>query len=119
MLLKEEMRRVLAFLTWKSNWWMKQASLRPDMNKAMIEGLRAYATEQSDVQKSLLTRFRATWDGALKDLAPAHGETIGGSGDDEDSDDADGDDEDGDDEDGDDDDDEYCVAVDEEKEEAW
>ncbi|KAF9034897.1 hypothetical protein BJ165DRAFT_1356057 [Panaeolus papilionaceus] len=39
MLLKEEMRRVLAYLKWKSHWWLSLRGKRVVSDKALAEGL--------------------------------------------------------------------------------
>lgn len=57
LLLKEEMRRVIAFLEWKSNWWMDRRESQMDMKKDLLEGLRAYAEVQGDLQMMLKDSF--------------------------------------------------------------
>lgn len=80
-LLMEEMRRVLAFFHWQSDWWTKKAesvliaerlekpAQEPDKgtvgkNKEEIrarEGLRAYALRQAALRQTMLARFSHTW----------------------------------------------------------
>ncbi|PPQ92725.1 hypothetical protein CVT25_014232 [Psilocybe cyanescens] len=50
MLVKEEMRRTLAFLDWKANWWCdRQFSRAATEPKALLEGASAYALSQADI----------------------------------------------------------------------
>lgn len=51
MLLKEEMRRNLAFLSWRSMVWRGRVSMRTTTDSALAEGLVAYAEEQADLQE--------------------------------------------------------------------
>ena len=65
LLLKEEMRRVVAFLEWKRTWWMdrrnKRGGVSSKVNKELQEGLAAYAEGQADLQKSLREHFCTLW----------------------------------------------------------
>ena len=65
LLLKEEMRRVLVFLEWKSDWWLQRQSLREGLPLDLGEGLRAFSLGQSDLQKRLASHFQTIWLGAL------------------------------------------------------
>jgi len=67
--LKEEMRRVLESLEWKSRWWKDLSESRDDVEKDVREGLRAYALRQSSMQLALATKFRELWKSPLADLA--------------------------------------------------
>ena len=64
-LLKEEMRRTLEFLKWKSSVWLTKTSLTSDQStsSALREGLNAYAYRQADVFLSLHDRFLSLWQG--------------------------------------------------------
>ncbi|EIW79870.1 hypothetical protein CONPUDRAFT_57971, partial [Coniophora puteana RWD-64-598 SS2] len=55
MLLKEEMRRTLAYLDWQAVWWDQREDSTID------EGSRAYAAKQARLQRSLRERFATTW----------------------------------------------------------
>ena len=68
-LLKEEMRRTLKFLEWKSSLWSSKALFRPDhpSSSALHEGLNAYALRQANVFTSLHDHFQSLWQG-LKTL---------------------------------------------------
>ncbi|PPR05446.1 hypothetical protein CVT24_007945, partial [Panaeolus cyanescens] len=63
-LLKEEMRRILEFLDWKSKWWLSVSSSRSG-EAALQEGLLAYATSQASLQKKLSRDFQALWMSSL------------------------------------------------------
>ncbi|PPR04511.1 hypothetical protein CVT24_013117 [Panaeolus cyanescens] len=70
LLLKEEMRRVVAFLGWKSHWWLNRVGMRSGLDKSLAEGLRAIAVKQSQLQMSLRDSFQALWKVPLKDISP-------------------------------------------------
>ena len=65
LLLREEMRRVVAFLEWKATWWMDRRNKRGGtgdvVSKGLQEGLSAYAEGQADLQKSLCEHFCTLW----------------------------------------------------------
>jgi hypothetical protein len=61
MLLKEEMRRVIAFLNWKLHWWQEREEKRKNVDSALLEGLRAYATKQGILQERLSVDFVRMW----------------------------------------------------------
>ena len=76
-LLKEEMRRTLEFLKWKSSLWViKSSKSDPFLPSALSEGLRAYTFRQADVMMSLHNHFLSLWHGleglsnSPSDLAP-------------------------------------------------
>lgn len=61
-LLQEEMRRVLAFLEWKSSDWLSKREARsawvtPDIRS----GLDAYARKQADICRNLAVSFATLW----------------------------------------------------------
>lgn len=60
-LLTEEMRRVLAFLTWHAEWWTQQESRRDSVDTFQQEGLMAYARRQSHIRRSLQLHFEHLW----------------------------------------------------------
>lgn len=64
-LLKEEMRRALAFLRWKGNWWLERRHARPGVSKDMLEGISAFATTQAEIQNSLANHFQKLWQAPL------------------------------------------------------
>ncbi|KAF8868210.1 hypothetical protein CPB84DRAFT_1651163, partial [Gymnopilus junonius] len=66
MLLKEEMRRVLAFLEWKSHWWQDRQSMQSGLEKDIMEGAQAYALTQSNLQMRLASHFRSLWKAPLE-----------------------------------------------------
>jgi len=67
LLLKEEMRRVLVFLEWKSKWWLERQDLREGLAPEVDEGMRAFAIGQANLQRNLSTHFRDIWKGPLSD----------------------------------------------------
>ncbi|KAG1791580.1 uncharacterized protein HD556DRAFT_1240578 [Suillus plorans] len=52
-LLREEMRRVTAYLSWHATWWDAQADRRTGLEPAEVEGLRGYAKRQAAVRRDL------------------------------------------------------------------
>jgi hypothetical protein len=47
MLLREEMRRVLHYLAWQTQWWRDRVDLRDDMTSELAAGLRGYVLKQA------------------------------------------------------------------------
>ena len=50
LIVQEEMRRVLMFLTWKSSWWIGEANKRVPAASGLRDGVSAYAYKQSAIQ---------------------------------------------------------------------
>ena len=63
----EEMRRVLEFLKWKSNNWLRKGDPEPTSTLStcpyLLEGLHAYASRQSQVFDALREHFLGIWSG--------------------------------------------------------
>ena len=98
LLLKEEMRRVIAFLDWKAAWWVDRQGARTDVTRNDLhEGLHAYAETQADLQKALKEEFCTIWKVSLDDSPASLEEDVGDGDEDEDDecDDEEGDDSDG------------------------
>jgi hypothetical protein len=100
LLLKEEMRHVVAFLDWKTKWWMDRREARTDVKKDLLEGLQAYAEVQGDLQMMLKDSFCTLWrlpldsnTGGLQDDVhdDGDGDDVDDDDDDDDEDDEDGD----------------------------
>jgi len=66
-LVKEEMRRVVEFLKWKSEWWHMRAE-HCLADGGIAEGLRAYAQRQSLLQDNLSQHFQAIWKAPLSKI---------------------------------------------------
>jgi hypothetical protein len=67
-LLEEEMRRCSESTSWKAAWWLKQADVRRAAGLSdpfLLEGLRAYAAEQSATEQLRVIRYGQTW-GAIR-----------------------------------------------------
>ncbi|KDR65401.1 hypothetical protein GALMADRAFT_81900, partial [Galerina marginata CBS 339.88] len=86
MLLREEMRRVIAFLEWKAKWWIGKMFMRVGEGKDLDEGLYSYAKTQSDLQRSLATHFAALWRKPLEEETSADQEGTAAADDDDDDD---------------------------------
>ncbi|KAG0698532.1 hypothetical protein DFH29DRAFT_983865 [Suillus ampliporus] len=61
-LLKEEQRRVIAFLDWQGGWWQ---------NDTLREGLVAYAECQASLRRQLSTHFQILWSPPTLPTPPA------------------------------------------------
>lgn len=68
MLLREEMRRVLAFLKWKAKWWDDRVDARSVKGHSLKEGINAYAVEQARLQRTLSVSFLALWKTPLAEI---------------------------------------------------
>ncbi|KDR66325.1 hypothetical protein GALMADRAFT_1156932 [Galerina marginata CBS 339.88] len=68
LLLREEMRRVLAFLNWKAKWWSSKQESRPTSDVVLAEGIRAYAVDQGSLQRKLQLSFQEIWKAPLQDM---------------------------------------------------
>ncbi|KAJ7234341.1 hypothetical protein C8J57DRAFT_1531743 [Mycena rebaudengoi] len=62
MLLREEMRRVLRYLTWQADWWDGRAGLRTAVDDALRSGLAGYAAKEARWHRRLRDYFRKKWD---------------------------------------------------------
>ena len=61
-LLQEEMRRVVAFLKWKSgDWWTKQDVRSATTSSDIQSGLQAYARKQAAIHHDLAVSFSRLW----------------------------------------------------------
>ncbi|KAG1735547.1 hypothetical protein EDB19DRAFT_1993303 [Suillus lakei] len=61
-LLREEMRRVLAFFEWQAVWWDAQSSQHAFRLPEAAEGGAAYACRQASLRRSMASHFRSMWD---------------------------------------------------------
>lgn len=56
------MRRIRQFLLWRSNWWTAQVGRRGGkVDDLQLEGDKAYALRQADLQRRLGEAFGTTW----------------------------------------------------------
>lgn len=69
-LLLEEMRRVVAFFTWRAAWWSDQVGRREGISVRLDHGLAIYARRQAAVFEGLATRCGVRWYTYLKTLGP-------------------------------------------------
>ena len=60
-LVREEMRRVLAFLEWKACWWDRQREAQLIVSYDIQEGAHAYAAKQAHVNRALAASFEDRW----------------------------------------------------------
>src|SRR5262245_60042391 len=55
------MRRSLEYCWWRSRWWMEQATRRTDAVCHVVEGVYAYAVEQSNAEQKRAICWAAQW----------------------------------------------------------
>ena len=60
-LLQEEMRRVVMFLEWKSQDWLKKVEARGNTTPDIGSGLNAYARKQAAIHHNLTVSFAKLW----------------------------------------------------------
>ncbi|KAH8109623.1 hypothetical protein DFH11DRAFT_1469634, partial [Phellopilus nigrolimitatus] len=70
-LLCEEMRRVLAYLKWRADYWLSLRGLRTELDLSTQSGVDAYAAKQASLFSSLAAKFAANWIPELRELRPA------------------------------------------------
>ena len=56
------MRHVRKTLEWRATWWEDLRKGWEGLDKAMVEGVNAYASWQANVQRLLHTCFSRLWD---------------------------------------------------------
>ncbi|KAL0578101.1 hypothetical protein V5O48_003880 [Marasmius crinis-equi] len=61
MLVREEMRRTLAYLEWAADQWDKKRDTGEIVKKPLKEGRAAYAVEQAAIQRGLRDKFSKLW----------------------------------------------------------
>lgn len=61
-LVEEEMRHVRVTLRWMELWWTARTCLRMTADAALLEGSRAYASRQAEIQRDLRETFATLWD---------------------------------------------------------
>ena len=64
LLIQENMRRVLVYMSWFANWWTSHAEVpSTDHDPYLTEGLTAssYAAKQADLRLSLRNHFEMMW----------------------------------------------------------
>jgi hypothetical protein len=59
--LREEMRRVLAFLDWHAGWWDERRFLFTGLSHDEEEGVIAYASKQAHIRRSMRSTFDRIW----------------------------------------------------------
>ena len=60
-IIQEEMRRVLAFLEWRSAWWLEQAHRRQSLEPSLQSGVAAYAHKQACLCLRMAARCAVYW----------------------------------------------------------
>ncbi|KAF7294627.1 CxC2 domain-containing protein [Mycena indigotica] len=61
LLVEEEMRRVLRFLTWEAKWWRAQVSRAGLDDSSIAAGLRSYALRRASQNEQIMMHFRIKW----------------------------------------------------------
>ncbi|KZT31986.1 hypothetical protein SISSUDRAFT_994515, partial [Sistotremastrum suecicum HHB10207 ss-3] len=65
-LVVEEMRRMLAFYKWKSDWWMQKLDQRHEAPESVRAGLDAYCHKQAQMWKTMGMQCARLWVGSLR-----------------------------------------------------
>jgi hypothetical protein len=91
LLLREEMRRVVAFLQWRGGWWEERQDVLRGLEMEHNEGVIAYARKQAHIRRSIQTSFEGMWcglddfmalgiggDNEILDLTPATASRLSG-----------------------------------------
>jgi hypothetical protein len=60
-LVGEEMRRVLCYMDWRSQYWQSLVSKREVLDSTVREGIAAYASKQAYVALMMARRFSEQW----------------------------------------------------------
>jgi hypothetical protein len=84
LLLREEMRRVVAFLQWNGEWWEERQDVLQGLEMEHNKGVNAYARKQAHIRRTIQMSFKDMWyglddfmvlgiggDNEILDLAPA------------------------------------------------
>ena len=66
LLVQEEMRRVIEYLTWKAEWWHEHRSLRTDADPLLLSGISGYANKQASICLQIAQRCAYYWLPRLK-----------------------------------------------------
>ncbi|KAJ7733221.1 hypothetical protein DFH07DRAFT_780665 [Mycena maculata] len=66
-LLREEMKRVLRFLRWRTMWWeIRRATRREGVTPELLAGLQAYAARQAAIHREIARGFKRVWDQSVE-----------------------------------------------------
>ena len=65
LLVKEEMRRVIAYHEWRAGWWREQSSLRTNEDPSILSGISGYAHKQAAISIHMAEQCALYW---LRDL---------------------------------------------------
>jgi hypothetical protein len=60
-LVREEMRRVLAFLSWQAQWWNDKRTTHSTTSPDQMEGYVAYASRQAALRIKMRDHFIVKW----------------------------------------------------------
>ncbi|KAJ7165383.1 hypothetical protein C8R46DRAFT_1220512 [Mycena filopes] len=60
-LVREEMRRVIRYLDWQGAFWRERLEARPDAERGVQAGVRAYALKQAALCARLAAFFQGEW----------------------------------------------------------
>ena len=58
------------FCQWKSAWWLEQVPLREGLHPQLAEGLKAYAKQQTDMERRVCLSWTMKWSHAQELAAP-------------------------------------------------
>jgi hypothetical protein len=70
LLLREEMRRVLRYLSWEETTWQERAGAREDqVSREILAGMNAYASRQALLHHRIATFFKKQWSVSMASAA--------------------------------------------------
>jgi hypothetical protein len=72
LLVTEEMWHVLVFLEWKAVWWTKEGGRDRDVGPDIVDGIRAYAAKQANINRALACSFKMRWESSGRDRKQGH-----------------------------------------------
>ncbi|CAK5265239.1 unnamed protein product [Mycena citricolor] len=76
LLLREEMRRVCAYLDWQSSWWKVRVDLREDFSAEVAAGAAAFAAKQSAWHLKLRGSLLKKWGSSIGSTSGLHQERV-------------------------------------------
>ena len=71
LLVQEEMRRAIAYLKWKADWWRERCALRSDTDVTILSGVSGYAHKQAAICSRMAEKCAVHWLPCLKDKGMA------------------------------------------------
>lgn len=61
LIVQEEMRRVLVYLSWRAEWWRERSSLRTHDDGSVLSGVSGYANKQAAICSRMVKQLACYW----------------------------------------------------------